>query len=73
MLQLATGSGQVNNMGAVTYKGAGTVQKNGTSRYNGGGGADTIYMSAGGLIDVEGGNWYSSGYSNVVSPTIWGR
>ena len=29
-------------------------------------------MSAGGLIDVEGGNWYSSGYSNVVSPNNMG-
>ena len=60
----------VNNSSAVTYAGAGTVVKTGAGYYEGGSGVQGIInMSAGGLIDVEQGLWWSNSYSNQIPTT----
>ena len=60
----------VNNSGTVTYAGSGTVVKTGAGTYEGGSGVQGIInMSAGGLIDVEQGAWWSNSYSNQIPTT----
>ncbi len=71
--QLATGNSQVNS-NVVTFTGAGTVVKTGTSNYYGNGSSQTFTtnMSAGGLLDIEAGNWTANNWSNIIASTNLG-
>ena len=65
-------STEINSTNSVTYTGAGTLLKTGSGVYHGSNGPIVINLSAGGLIDVEGGSWVGNNHHNTVASTNLG-